>query len=301
MEKLVYLLLLLVLGKVSTRIPAFPDNTAQVLNQFVIWVAFPATVFLKMPDVSFRSELLVLMIVPWFLVALSLAVIPVFSRFMGWDGKMTGSLLLSCALGNTAFCGIPLITAFLGEDHVGYAIIYDQFGSFLALSVFGTLVISIFSGTGPVRVRYIIYKIISFPPFIALIAGLLTRSFSRPEIVTNLLSGLSAPLVPLAIFSVGTQLRFRQPKKNIVPICFAIFYKMIFSPGIVMAILFFAGMSGSIIHVAIFQAAMPTMVMAGVLASAAGLKPQVANAAVGYGILLAFFTLPFVYWIFSWI
>ncbi len=297
MEKLLYLLLLLVLGKLSSKIPAFPVNTAQVLNQFVIWVAFPATVFLKIADVRLGADLLVLILVPWLLVGLSLMIIPVVSKYMGWDRSLTGGLLLTCALGNTAFCGLPLVAAFLGEDHLAYAIIYDQFGSFLALAVFGTVTVCVFTGNEPLKAKSIIMKIITFPPFIALVAGLLTRSWERPEMIKDLLTGISATLVPLAIFSVGNQLRFRQSRHNIIPIGFALAFKMIFSPGIILGVLLLTGISGPVFHVAVFQAAMPTMVMAGVLASAAGLKPEVANAAVGYGILAAFITLPIFYWL----
>jgi len=47
--------------------------------------------------------------------------------------------------------------------------------------------------------------------------------------------------------------------------------------------------------VAIFEAAMPSMVMAGILAAAGNLRADIANAAIGYGILFSFVTLPLIY------
>lgn len=46
---------------------------------------------------------------------------------------------------------------------------------------------------------------------------------------------------------------------------------------------------------AIFEAAMPSMVMAGILAAAGNLRADIANAAIGYGILFSFVTLPLIY------
>lgn len=48
--------------------------------------------------------------------------------------------MLTVPLVNAGFVGIPLIEALLGTDAVPYAILYDQFGTFLALNTYGILV-----------------------------------------------------------------------------------------------------------------------------------------------------------------
>jgi hypothetical protein len=62
-------------------------------------------------------------------------------------------------------------------------------------------------------------------------------------------------------------------------------------------ILMSMGISGPVVHISVFMAAMPSMVMSGVLAATGNLKADVANAAIGYGILFSFITLPMIYYI----
>lgn len=297
MNNFVYLLLLLFLGKLSTKLPAFPENTAQVLNQYVIWISFPATVLLKLNGLEFDTSLLVLVLVPWVLVFLSVGGVILISKRLGWDRKLTGAVMLSVALGNTSFYGFPAIAGFLGEQNLKYAILYDQLGSFLAVATFGTIVMSVYGNSTRVSVKTVLLRIMGFPPFSALVLGLLLARIPIPATPLFLLKGLSATLIPLVIFSVGAQLKFRQPLSNITPILITMGLKMIVSPIIAFGILVALGISGPVLKVAVFEAAMPSMVMAGILAAAGNLRADVANAAIGYGILFSFVTLPLIYFL----
>ncbi len=297
MENLLYLVILLVLGNISRRISGFPENTSSVLNQFVIYISFPAMVLLKMNGIKIQEDLMVLALVPWVLVFMSIFAVGMISKFLQWDKKMTGTVLLSVALGNTAFFGLPAVNAFFGDSSLGYAIIYDQLGSFMTLAIFGTIVVSIYGTSQKISFKMIMKRIFGFPPFIALLAGLVLIKTSYPGTITTILERLSATLVPLVIFSIGIQLKFQQPLSNIKPIGIIIFLKMILSPLIAFLSLGFMGIQGPALHVSVFQAGMPTMVMVGVLAATGNLKPDVANAAIGYGILFSFITLPVLYYV----
>ncbi|MCP4721936.1 MAG: AEC family transporter [Desulfobacteraceae bacterium] len=296
MDNFVYLLLLLFLGKLSSKLP-FPENTPQVLNQYVIWISFPATVLLKLNGLAFDPSLLVLALVPWTLVFLSGGGVILISRVLGWDRPLTGAVMLSVALGNTSFFGYPAVAAFLGEENLKYAILYDQLGSFLALATFGTIVMSVYGRSTKISVKMILLRIVCFPPFSALVLGLLLARVPIPPTPLFMLKGLSSTLVPLVIFSVGSQLRFCQPLSSVGPILITMGLKMIVSPIIALGLLMGLGISGPVFQVAIFEAAMPSMVMAGILAAAGNLRADVANAAIGYGILLSFVTLPLLYWL----
>jgi len=94
------------------------------------------------------------------------------------------------------------------------------------------------------------------------------------------------------MFSVGAQLRLRQPFSNIKPIAVTIFMKMVLFPGIVLLMLALMNIRGPVFQISVFEAAMPSMVMAGVLALSGRLNAEVANAAIGYGLILSFMTLP---------
>ncbi len=83
--------------------------------------------------------------------------------------------------------------------------------------------------------------------------------------------------------------------RNVNPIFITLLLKMVMSPIAAFLILISMGTSGPVLHISVFQAAMPTMVMSGVLCATGNLKSDVANAAIGYGLLLSFITLPVVY------
>jgi len=297
MGNLLYLVILLALGNISRRLPVFPENTPNVVNLFVIYISFPATILLQINKIDIQADLMVLALVPWILVFLSILSVGLISKFLQWDKKLTGAVLLSVALGNTAFFGYPAVSAFFGEQSLGYAIIYDQLGSFIALATFGTIVVSIYGTSQKISFKTVLLKIVGFPPFIALIAGIFLVKTPVSGMMLKMLEGLSATLVPLAIFSVGAQLKFRQPSTNIKPICIAIFLKMILSPMIAFFILMFMGIQGTVFHISVFQAGMPSMVMAGVLAATGNLRSDVTNAVIGYGILFSFITLPILYYV----
>ncbi len=84
-------------------------------------------------------------------------------------------------LGNTSFLGIPMITAFFGTEMVPYGLLYDQFGSFLALSTYGTIIINIYSGKDPKKPLVLLKKIVTFPPFIALSIAIFFHTYLQIE------------------------------------------------------------------------------------------------------------------------
>ncbi len=295
MENLVYLILLLALGNILHRLPIFPENTPQVLNQYVIWISFPATVLLRLNGLVFDTSLLVLVLVPWILVFLSVGAVVLISKALGWNRPLTGAVMLAVALGNTSFFGFPIVATFLGEQNLKYAILYDQLGSFLALATFGAIVMSVYGSSQQVSLKLILLRIVSFPPFTALVLGLLLSRVPIPSTPLFVLKGLSSTLIPLVTFSVGAQLKFRQPLSNVTPILITMGLKMIASPIIALVFLLVLGISGPVFQVAVFEAAMPSMVMAGILAAAGNLRADVANAAIGYGILFSFVSFPLIY------
>lgn len=165
----------------------------------------------------------------------------------------------------------------------------------MALAIFGTLVVSLYGSSTRVSLGEVLKRIVSFPPFLALVLGLLFARVPMSGMILLVLKGLSATLVPLAIFSVGAQLRFRQPLSNITPILIILGLKKVVSPVAAMGLLKALGVSGPVFQVAVFEAAMPSMVMAGILAAGGNLRADVVNAAIGYGLVFSFITLPLLF------
>ena len=65
-----------------------------------------------------------------------------------------------------------MVRALLGEDALPYAVVYDQFGTFVLLSTFGLYVLAKYSGDAPPTGKQILLRILKFPPVWALLLGL---------------------------------------------------------------------------------------------------------------------------------
>ncbi len=215
------------------------------------------------------------------------------SRLLSWSREVTAVLLLTVPLGNTSFLGIPMIEAFWGTDMVSYGIIYDQFGSFLALSTYGSFVLALYSGQQRPGIIQIIKKIFLFPPFLALLAALIFARLLQHPLIAESLGLISASLVPVVMVAIGMQLKIRLAPGHTVPFCFGLAVKLLLAPFLALFIcqLFTGDTPAS--RIAVFEAGMPPMVTAGAMAMSAGLAPRLTAALVGWGILLSFASLFF--------
>ena len=293
MESFIITITFLLIGMALKRIPDFSDDTGNVLNLFVIYISLPALILLKISQLVFSKSLLVPAFMPWGMLLFSCALILLLSRVLNWERATTGCLLLLIPLGNTSFLGVPMVKAFFGENAIPYALLYDQLGSFLALATYGSLILAIY-GTGESKptIKGVVKKVVSFPPFVALVFALIFKAFPYPPIVVNLLKILAATLIPLVMIAVGFQLTLRLDRKVISQLSIGLSIKLIAAPLIALFFCKLAGLEGKAVEVSIFEAGMPPMVSAGALAILANLSPVLTAALVGIGIILSFVTLP---------
>ena len=112
MINLAVLGLYLLIGFILKRTGKCPDNTAQVLNLYVIYAALPGVIFSKVPALEFSTDLLIPVVIPWILLAFSAVFIWLLGRAFKWPREVVGALLICVPLGNTSFFGFPMIEAF---------------------------------------------------------------------------------------------------------------------------------------------------------------------------------------------
>lgn len=287
MEQFAFIIALLLIGIALQKAPA-PVDFAKSLNFFVIYVSLPATVLIQIPKIHFNVSALGLILVPWLLLPIVIAMVLLMTR--NHPPHVRAALLLVLPLGNTSFVGIPIVHTLLGEEAIPYVLMYDQFGSFLMLSLYGAAVIARYE-TGSFHKRLIMKKLLFFPPFIFLIFALVFGEI--PSIVQPYLKLLSSTLIPLALISVGYSMTFggeidyRLFTQSLV-------VKLVIMPFIAFGILVALGTDTLALKVAVLESGMPSMITAGALAIAAGFAPQLSAALVGYGIVVSLVTLPII-------
>ncbi|MCI5221469.1 MAG: AEC family transporter [Candidatus Electrothrix sp. AR4] len=287
--------ILLALGRLLDYLKIFPTGTDKSLNLYVIYIALPALILRKVPELDFSGDMLAPLLMPWLVVLFSGLTVLLLCRLLRWSRETTGALLLMVPLGNTAFLGVPMVERFFGADAVSYAVLYDQFGSFLILSSYGTFILALYSSGSKPAFLDVFRKVITFPPFVTLLVALLLRGIPLPDWLENLLSMTAESMTPVVMVSIGVQMRLLLPWDELSPLALGLFLRLLVTPLVFVGACRLLDLSGTPVHVALFETAMPPMVMASVLASVAGLKPQLSSAMAAYGILVAFFTLPVIY------
>jgi predicted permease len=295
MENLIIIFSLLLLGMVLSRLEIFPKSASQNLNLFVIYVSLPALILLQVPRLTFSKSLLVPIFLPWIMVVASAGLVLTASRVYRWNRQTTGALLLMVPLGNTSFFGIPMVEAFWGTESISYAVLYDQFGSFLALTTYGSFVLATYSGGEKPTPMAILKRISLFPPFIALVLGLLTMSVPYPAVLETMLQSIAASLVPVVMVAIGLQVKLKLEPGSWTPFSVGLLIKLVIAPLIATAMVFALGLNSQAAKVSVFEAGMPPMVTAGALALIAGLAPELTAALVGLGLMASFLTLPVLY------
>ncbi|MFY0563747.1 AEC family transporter [Archangium lansingense] len=287
----------LLLGAIARRSGRFPEQTALVLNAFVLNVALPALVLRAVHHLTLAPELLAAAATPWLVFGCSWLFFRTLGPRLGFPPGTVAALVLTGGLSNTAFVGLPLIEGLMGREALQVAVVIDQLGSFLALGTVATL-FAARAAAKDTRTGALLKRVAVFPPFVALVAAFLSQPWDWPAWVDVVLGRLGDMLTPLALFSVGFQLRPSGVKGRMRALALGLGYKLALAPlAIALLLWLLPGMSRLTFEVSVLQAAMAPMVTAAILAADHELDPELSALMVGLGIPLSFATVPIVLWL----
>jgi predicted permease len=286
------LIVCLLLGFAVARIASPPPSLANGLNWWVLHIALPALVLHLIPQLTLSWDMWFLVLSMWLVFGLGWLLFATLGKALGWTRGRIGALALVCGLGNTSFIGYPMIEALRGEQGLALAVVADQVGCFVMLAVGGALVTSIYSG-GRVNARAVAKRVLLFPAFVALCVGLVVgMSGGWPIAIDGILDRIGATLVPLALFSVGLQVRLQFERDQIDAITVGLGYKLILAPLAMYALGTACGVTGLTLTIGVLQSAMAPMISAALLAEQHQLEPRLANGLLVVGIALSFVTVP---------
>jgi len=286
------LLLCFALGIVLRRLGRLPDTAPAALNGFIVHVSLPALTLQHLRHLHFDASLAGPLAMAWLLFAAGAAFFLAGQRLFGWPRATTGALILTGALGNTSFVGIPMIECFFGRAHVGLGILIDQLGTYVVLSTVGLLTAALLS-SGELTARAVGKRLFAFPPFLAVLVALATSGLPLPEWMDGIFARLGDTLAPLALVSVGFQLRLGALRARWRPLAAGLGYKLLAGPLVVLAAFAALGDLGdATIRVAVFEAAMAPMIGGAIVATQHRLDPDLTTLMVGIGIPASFLTVP---------
>jgi predicted permease len=296
MNNLILLILCFVAGMLLHHYKRMPVNTPAVINGIIFQVSFPALTLLSLHDMKLSGNIGLMIAMGWLTFGLSAGFFRLLGRWMDLPRATVGALILTGGLCNSAFLGLPMIEVFYGHQGLASGIIVDQLGSALVVSTLGITIAGIYSSGRPTA-REMARRIFLFPPFIATVFALLLIPVQYPEWFTVVLRRLGDTMAPLALLSVGFQLRLGHLAGNGRNLAIGLAFKLVLAP-LILFLLYvpLLGAHGQAIQVTLFQAAMPPMITSAILATEHDLDPPLANLMVAVGIVISFATLPVWWW-----
>ena len=293
MANIVLLFFCLLAGILFRATRRMPEDAHLALNGFIINLGLPALVLGQMHGLRLAPNLVWPVLMPWLMFLLSAVSFVGLAHALKLPKATTGALIITAGLANTSFIGLPMIETFYGKQHLSTGILIDQFGSYLVLSTAGITVACLCSSR-VIEWRAIARRALCFPPLVALVLSLAAGQAAFPLWLTTFLHRLGDTVAPLALVSVGLQLRIGAQPGCRIALAFGLAFKLVIAPLVVMAV--YAGAlhrTGDTTRVTIFEAAMGPQIAGGIVAIQYGLDSPLVTLMVGLGITLSFVTLPF--------
>ncbi|WEK37384.1 MAG: AEC family transporter [Candidatus Pseudobacter hemicellulosilyticus] len=265
------------------------------INTWILYIGLPALSFKYLPQVSWNMDILIPAISSVIVLAGAWLFVAIYCRLKHYSRRTQSTLELSTGYSNTSFIGFPLIAAYYGEQYISIGIICDQM-MFILLSTFG--IISALKGgadkTKP-SAGFLLRRLISFPPFIGCMLAILLSLLVDLSFAVPLFDKLAATVAPLALFSIGLQLKFNGWKKELPQISMTMLYKLLLAPALVVGFALLLNKSGYIVKISVMEAAMPTLVTSSIIAEQFRLNTRLTNLIIGISILVGFITTAFWY------
>jgi malate permease and related proteins len=270
---------------------------SDVLIQFCVIIAFPALIIQKLYPLKIEFSNFSVVFIAIFSILLGFLIGFLISRLFGFDKKSSAVVILSCGLGNTSFVGFPFVEAMFGFDALSHALLFDQFGSFLFLTVFGSIIAAWGVGKDS-SVKKLLKNVFLFPPFIAILAAFLMKPFALPTFFLDGCAKLSVTLLPLVSIAIGMKIDIRHIKERLGKTALVLSVKMMVVPLGVFVFMKLLGLPFDAPHkVALVESAMPPMVMVAVFAARYSLDEKLAVSAVALGVFVSFVSVPLFYYL----
>lgn len=286
----------ILVGLLVRRYTAIPADAYKGVNALIINLALPAVAFKYLPHIQWTKSLILPAAMPVIVWLCGWVYIKAYAAKAKLDKQTESGLKLVTGLSNTSFLGFPLIIAWFSDDALGIAVICDQV-TFMLLATAGIVVAMNASEKHTLSAGAVLKKMFSFPPFVGCVAALVLPLFLNLSPFNPLFDMLAATVAPLALFSIGLQLKFDGWGRELNHLAASFLYKLVLAPLIIFSIVYFMGMKGIIPQISIFESAMPSHLTATIVASEFNLNPKLTSLVAGIGIVISFVTTALWYFI----
>lgn len=291
MSNFILIIFCLAAGIISRKFNWVAKDGFKALNAWVLYFGLPAISFNFLPKLSWNNSLIFTMLGPILVLSGSVLFFYIVEKVTRISKRTSHTLMLIAGLSNTSFVGFPLITAYFGVEALPIGIVSDQMTFFLLSSV-GVIIAmkGSLKKNKQVDYKFILKRVFTFPPLIGCLLALIIPKIIDISSLDDFFKILGSTVSPIALFSIGLQLNFGIVKSEIPNISYALIYKLILAPAIVVLIALSLGLKGEIIQVSMFEMAMPSLVATSIILNQFKLNTKVGNSVIGLSIPIGLLT-----------
>ncbi|MEP7124138.1 MAG: AEC family transporter [Byssovorax sp.] len=283
-----------VLGHALRASGRLPATAADTLNAVVTDVTMPALILATLGARAVPTT------APRAVIAASVGLVAglllgkLAARALGLGRPGEGSAALTAGFSNTGFLGIPLILGLYPDaaEAGAAAVLIDAFVTTLWLYTAGVFWARR-HGDGGERAPHVARLLVT-PASIAVVTGLAMSLFGVrfPAPVARLVSLLGGATVPLVFLALGLRLDWKGVRGSLRPLLAVAAIRQAIVPALVLGVAVALGLRGPVRDVTVLEAAMPSAMMAAVVADRYGCDGKLGTAAVVFTTLLGVVTIP---------
>ena len=262
---------------------------ARPLSKTAYYVFVPAFVFNIISEANIEAELAILMLCFTFVVQISVAALGfLVGKILRQSREITAAFVLIATFGNVGNFGLPLIEFRFGEIARIPATIY-----FLA-TIFISFVICVgvasWARSGGMAAVFSVFKT---PALLALVPALILNisEIGVPTVLSRLSGLLGQAMIPVMLFTLGIQMAEIAKIKIDFNVFAASTVRLIGGPLLAVILVPLFGLQGIERDAGILQAAMPSAVLASIIAMEYKLLPEFVTTTVLFSTLFSILTL----------
>jgi len=289
------LFLVIFVGMVISRNKSVDEKWLEVLNNYALWIGFPALILVALSRLQWDLNLYGSLI-GWNsarIISSMLLVFPV-SALLHLKNSTRRTLFLAVSYGNVAYLGIPVLKSAFGDQVLPEATMISAVYIFWLFTL-GIFLVEYF-GDHKVHLRELLIRLITNPLLIAVFIGLFiaVNHIQLPKIILSGLDIFANSVTAVVLFSLGLFMG-KQPVgklKEWIPVLAFSLVILFVLPFLFLVVLKpFADLRIS--KTWILEAAMPMGLTAYALCLKYKLNTEFASRTVVASTLLALFSLPF--------
>ncbi len=201
-------LILFCIGVFSRKLKILDENVSTKLLRFLFYFIIPSLILSNYKTYTFNSANLAFPLFSIIHISTLTSVSFALSYLLKLDQKTKGSFILSTTILNIGFL-LPLVMLDMGSEKVITLIMFDMGNALLVFTVF--YAIAAYFGTGKSFSASLILKILTVPPFWALVIAILLNKtgITIPEQLDKTLNILGKMTIPLTFIILGAKFSFK--------------------------------------------------------------------------------------------